>query len=141
MKFVKSSRISESQIQGMFYYQCQLAGIDVYLGYQICAVHGIYARTWSVFDAVVLCEKDIVAIVEVKKREKNELERQIWAVRRQGTKYMSFGVPVILLCGVSDIVPTINKLKKLIDIYKKVKCIAERNGYAGGEREMSAKCV
>lgn len=87
MIFIQPYRLSEVTIQAEIYLRCKKYGIKCYLGYKY---------NHSIFDVVIIKDKNIIGIIETKsyyslKKEPNYQTKQI-------KKYLKYNLPV-LVCG------------------------------------------
>lgn len=107
MKF-KPKR-AEANVQAEFYGECKKSRIQCYLEYR-SYWNGLRLGRW---DAVIVKNDLIVAIVEVKGKKKTERERADWYDSKKGKLYCSSGVPVFLLCGMDEVGKTIQAILEM----------------------------
>jgi len=111
MKYIKCLKVSKVSIQAELYSQCKERGFK-------CVLEYTYENCR--FDAVIVVDKDIVAIVETKSlSDISILKERKFATKKinasdQLRKYTAYGVPVLLCLSRKDIGRTIYKIGKLV---------------------------
>lgn len=113
MKFIKPKYVPEANLQAEFYHECRLAHIKCFLEYRSRWNDG--KKPGCHFDAVIVHKKNIVAIIEFKKRKKTKEERERWRNGKQSNKYKRYNLPIFLVTHVDEISETINNLKGLMN--------------------------
>jgi hypothetical protein len=112
MRYKERLKVSEVTIQAEFYSKCKEKGYKCILDY----THEDYC-----FDAIVVVNKDIVAIIEMSGLQDIEcIEEQIFRTKKinasdQLRKYTVFGVPVLLCLSVREVARTLYKVGRLVD--------------------------
>jgi hypothetical protein len=103
MKFFQATKgISEANIQAELYHQCKLRGIKIYLEYR---------HEGCVFDAVIVRDFEIVAIVECKSYNSSDVPN---LTTKQYARYSSFGVPLFYIVNFKQVVPTLDQIQSSI---------------------------
>jgi len=112
MRYVERLKVSEVTIQAELFSRCKENNFE-------CALEYTYENCR--FDAVIVVDKDIVAIVEVKSlsdiavlKERKFTTKKI-ASSDQLKKYTAYGVPVLLCLSRRDIGRTVYKIGKLVE--------------------------
>lgn len=77
----KPRKLSEATLQAEFYHQCRLQGIECFLEYRAFW----NGKSGSRFDAVIIKDNQIKAIVELKSR-KNLEKAKIWREKKRGMR-------------------------------------------------------
>lgn len=102
MKFIRPNKMPEANIQAEIYRLCRNEGINICLEYTFNNCR---------FDAVIIKNGEIIAIVETKSRKKVNHKRLLKT--KQLLKYLSFGIPVILCASWNEIESAFYKIKEL----------------------------
>ena len=106
MEYKPIKKYSEATIQAELYHRLRLLNIDCILEYPHLAPDNRMAR----LDCVIVKDRQIVAIVEIKRRTKG----YDYQNTRQFKKYSSFGVPLIYCFGYHQIDETIKKIQEIL---------------------------
>ena len=91
-------RKGEATLQSEFYRQAKNKGLPIFCEYPSRWNESPGAR----FDCVIHAAGKIRALVEIKATANKSDRRISWPQTRQGKKYLSFNIPVFLVCDESD---------------------------------------
>ena len=108
MKYVKPKKSHEDNLKAELVKWSHQSGIRLHLE---------YSHKKCRFDAVVVREGEIIAIIEVKNWTKPEALRAKKKPTKQLKRYSSFGLPVFVLWSFGGVKKLVHKLKNLVNKY------------------------
>jgi len=103
LPYTQARKMNSANIQAELYRRCYMAGLECILEHR---------HDKSRFDAIIVKDGEIKVIIEVKNHRRDYGEKSINTKQLQ--KYRSYGVPVMLIRGMSDLDNSIKWLSENI---------------------------